>query len=77
MAAVLNSSGAIGPYGSYYVFGVTPVPLPTPRPSAISFSPPTLDFTQNVGTSASQPVTITNFGGSPLGPLQHFGERRI
>lgn len=28
MAAVLNSSGAIGPIGSYYVFGVTPVHLP-------------------------------------------------
>ena len=66
MAAVLTSSGAIGPVGSYYVFGVTPIPLPNPRPSAISFSPSTLTFTQNIGTSASQPVTIANFGGSPL-----------
>jgi sugar lactone lactonase YvrE len=66
MAGVLTSSGTIGPVGSYYVFGVTPVPLPSPRPSAISLSPPTLNFTQNVGATGSQPVTIANFGGSPL-----------
>jgi sugar lactone lactonase YvrE len=67
MAGILTSSGAIAPYGTYYVFGVTPVALPSPRPSAISFSPPTLTFSQNLGTtSASQPLTIANFGGSPL-----------
>jgi sugar lactone lactonase YvrE len=68
MAGVLTSSGTIGPIGSYYVFGVTPVPVPSPRPSAISFSPATLTFSiQDIGTSSnSQPVTITNFGGSPL-----------
>ena len=68
MAGVLTSSGTIGPLGSYYVFGVTPVPLPSPRPSAISFSPASLTFAnQDIGTSSnSQPVTITNFGGSPL-----------
>ena len=66
MAAELNSSGAVGPVGSYYVFGVTPVPLPGPRPSAVSFTPNTLSFTQNVGTSGSQTITIANFGGSPL-----------
>src|SRR4029077_4752659 len=66
MAAVLTSSDAIGPVGSYYVFGITPIPLPSPRPSAVSFSPTPLTFTQNIGTSACQPVGITNFGGSPL-----------
>ncbi|MBZ5560734.1 MAG: choice-of-anchor D domain-containing protein [Acidobacteriia bacterium] len=66
MAAVLPSSGAIGPVGSYYVFGVTAIPLPTPIPSAISFSPDTLDFSQNVGTSSSQSMTVANFGGGPL-----------
>ena len=67
MAAVLTSSGTIGPIGSYYVFGVTPVPLPSPRPSAISFSPPSLAFTQNVGgTSPAQTLAISNFGGTAL-----------
>ncbi len=68
MAGVLTSSGTIGPLGSYYVFGVTQVPVPSPRPSAISLSPATLTFAdQDIGTSSnSQPVTITNFGGSPL-----------
>jgi sugar lactone lactonase YvrE len=69
MAAVLNSSSALTQYyGPYYVFGATPVPLPSPRPSAISFSPATLTFgTQDTGTSSnSQPVKITNFGGSSL-----------
>ena len=66
-SAVLNSSGPIAPIGSYYIFGVTPVPLPPgPRPSAISFNPTTLNFTQNAGTTSTQPVVITNFGGSPL-----------
>jgi streptogramin lyase len=67
MAGVLTSSSAIGPLGSYYVFGVTPLPLPSPRPSALSLTPSNLSFTQNVGgTSPPQPVTISNFGGSPL-----------
>jgi len=69
MVAVLSSSSGLTQYyGPYYVFGVTLIPVPTPRPSAISFSPTTLTFAnQDIGTSSnSQPVTITNFGGSPL-----------
>src|SRR5205807_9835371 len=71
MAGVLTSSSALTDYyGPYYVFGATPVPLPTPPPSAISFSPPKLTFSQNLGTtSAAQTITITNFGGSPLNGL--------
>src|SRR2546428_9697661 len=71
MLAVLSSSSTLTAYyGPSYVFGATPVPLPTPRPSAISFSPPTLTFSQDVGTtSAAQTITITNFGGSPLNGL--------
>ena len=71
MAAVLTSSSALTQfYGPYYVFGATPVPLPAPRPSAIGFSPPTLTFSQNTGTtSAPQTITIANFGGSPLNGL--------
>ena len=65
-AAVMHSSGSIGPIGSYYVFGVTPLPLPSPRPSAISLSPAAVDFSQDAGTSGSRLVTIANFGGSPL-----------
>ena len=71
LAAVLNSSSALTQYyGPYYVFGATPIPLPSPRPSAISFSPTTLTFAnQDIGTSSnSRPVTIMNFGGS----LLHF-----
>jgi sugar lactone lactonase YvrE len=69
MAGVLTSSSALTQaYGPYYVFGATLLPLPSPRPSALSFSPATLTFgSQDIGTSSnSQPVTITNFGGSPL-----------
>jgi hypothetical protein len=51
------------------VYGAVPLSLPSPRPSAISFTPPALTFTQNVGTSGTLPVTITNFGGSPLSLL--------
>jgi sugar lactone lactonase YvrE len=71
LTAVVDSSGSIAPIGPYYVFGVTPMPLPVPRPSAIGISPSTLTFTQDAGTSGSQLVTITNFGGSPL-TLSHF-----
>jgi hypothetical protein len=69
MMGVLTSSSALTQYyGPSYVFGATLVPLPSPRPSAISFSPATLTFAnQDIGTSSnSQPVTITNFGGRPL-----------
>ena len=69
MAGVLTSTSALTQYyGPYYVFGATPVPLPSPRPSAMSFSPATLTFAnQDIGTSSNpQSVTITNFGGSPL-----------
>src|SRR6266852_1743060 len=68
MMGVLTSSSALTQYyGPYYVFGATPLSLPSPRPSAIRFSPATLDFAnQDIGTSNSQPVTITNFGGGPL-----------
>jgi sugar lactone lactonase YvrE len=69
MTGVLTSSSALTQaYGSSYVFGATLIPLPSPRPSALSFSPATLAFAnQDIGTSSnSQPVTITNFGGSPL-----------
>jgi hypothetical protein len=69
MTGVLTSSNALTQsYGPYYVFGATTIPLPSPRPSAISFSPATLTFgNQDIGTSSSsQPVTITNFGGSAL-----------
>jgi sugar lactone lactonase YvrE len=69
MTGVLTSSSALTQsYGPYYVFGATTIPLPSPRPSAISFSPATLTFgNQDIGTSSSsQPVTITNFGGSAL-----------
>ncbi len=67
MLGVLTSGGAIGPIGTYYIFGITPVPVANPRPSAISLSPTSLSFSQNVGTqSATQTVTIANFGGSAL-----------
>jgi hypothetical protein len=67
MIGVLTSSGAVAPYGTYYVFGVTPVPLPSPVPSAISLTPASLTFSQNVGTtSPAQTITAANFGGSPL-----------
>lgn len=66
MAGFLSSTNAVCPVGCYYVFGVTAVPLPSPRPSAISFTPPALSFSTNLGTSSAQSITITNFGGSPL-----------
>jgi hypothetical protein len=49
------------------VYGAVPLSLPSPRPSAISFTPPGLSISQNVGSrSTPQTVTIANFGGSPL-----------
>ncbi len=67
---VTSGSGLTNGFGSYYVFGATLVPVPAPRPSAISFSPPSLTFSQNVNTiSAPQSITVTNFGGSPINGL--------
>ena len=69
MAGVLLSSSALTQnFGPYYVFGATPLPLPSPRPAAINFSPATVSFgNQGIGTSsAPQAVTLANFGGSPL-----------
>ncbi len=72
-AAVLTSNidGVIMVDGVYaWVYGAVPVPLPSPRPSAIKFIPNTLTFSQNAGSaSAAQTVTISNFGGSPLSGL--------
>jgi hypothetical protein len=73
MQVVTSGSGLtnyFGGFGSYYVFSATPVPVPAPRPSAISFSPPSLTFSQNVNTtSPPQTITVTNFGGSPINGL--------
>ncbi len=67
MAAVLSASSALTEfYGPYYVFGATPVAVPSPRPSAIRFSPASLTFSQNVGTTSAQTITLTNFGGAQL-----------
>ena len=69
-AAVLTSKidGQVIVQGVYAnVYGAVPLSLPTPRPSAIRFTPPTLDFTQNIGSaSAPQTITVTNFGGSNI-----------
>ena len=70
MQVVTSGSGLTNGFGPYYVFGATPVPVPAPRPSAISFSPPSLTFSQNVNTtSPPQSITVTNFGGSPINGL--------
>jgi sugar lactone lactonase YvrE len=71
MAGVLTSSTQLTQYyGPYYVFGATPLSVPTPRPSAIVFTPSALTFSQNVGTTGdAQTITLTNFGGSPLNLL--------
>jgi sugar lactone lactonase YvrE len=67
MSGVLNSASALTDfYGPYYVFGATPIAVPTPRPSALRFSPASLTFAQNVGTTSAQTVTLTNFGGAQL-----------
>ena len=72
-AAVLTSKidGQIIVQGGYAnVYGAVPLSLPSPRPSAISFTPSTLTFAQNIGsTSAPQIITVTNFGGSPINGL--------
>ena len=67
-AAVLTSNITGLVQGVYVsVYGAVPISLPSPRPSAISFSPPALSFSQNVGaTSPPQTVTVANFGGSLL-----------
>jgi len=67
MAGTLSSaSGLTEFYGPYYVFGATPVAVPNPRPSAIKFSPASLTFSQDVGTTSSQTITLTNFGAAQL-----------
>jgi hypothetical protein len=69
MSTSLASSGAVGASaGPSYVWGVTPAPLSSPLPPALSFSPNSLTFAnQNINTvSVTQPVTLNNFGGSPL-----------
>ncbi|HTA45365.1 MAG TPA: choice-of-anchor D domain-containing protein [Bryobacteraceae bacterium] len=72
-ATVLTSKidGQILVQGVYAnVYGAVPLPLPSPRPSAISFTPATLTFSQNAGsTSAPQNITVTNFGGSNINGL--------
>ena len=60
MAAVLDSSGTIGPIGPAYVFAVTPVRLPAQRPAAIILSPTTLNFSQDPG------VTVRRTSPSPI-----------
>jgi len=68
MEGVITSPNLPSNYGSYYVWGITPLPLPAVRPPALTISTTSLTYAnQNVNTSsASQSVTITNFGGSPL-----------
>jgi hypothetical protein len=69
MTGVLASASALTQgYGPSYVFGATLIPLPSPRPSALSYSPATLTFAdQDIGTKSNpQSVTISNFGGSRL-----------
>lgn len=68
LAGVLNSSGAIAPVGSYYVFGITHLPVSSPPPPAITVTPSSLHFAnENVGAeSSSQTVTLHNFGGASL-----------
>jgi hypothetical protein len=52
------------------VYGAVPLSLPSPRPSAIGFTPPTLTFSQNIDSpSAAQTITLTNFGGSNINLL--------
>ena len=73
MQVVTSGSGLtnfFGGFGAYSVFGATLAPVPSPRPSAISFSSPSLTFSQNVNTtSLPQTITVTNFGGSQINGL--------
>lgn len=67
MYSLLQSSGTVGPIGTYYIFGTTPATLPHPLPSAVRLSAASLSFSQNAGTSGdTQAVSVSNFGGSPL-----------
>ncbi len=67
MAGVLTSASALTEaYGPYYVFAATPIAVPSPRPSALRFAPASLTFSQNVGTTSAQNITITNFGAAQL-----------
>jgi len=75
MRGVLTSSGAVAPYGTYYVFGVTPMPLPSPLPSAISLTPATLTFSQNVGTASCRRIGESfNLGSSAS---ESLGDKRL
>ena len=68
-AAVLTSNITGLVQGVYVsVYGGVPLPLHSPPPPALYPLTASLTFAnQNIGTtSPSQPVTITNFGGSPL-----------
>jgi NHL repeat-containing protein len=70
MQVVASGTALTSGFGPYYVFDATPAPVPAPRPSAISFNPISLTFSQNVNTtSSSQTIAVTNFGGSPLNSL--------
>ncbi|HEV2200969.1 MAG TPA: choice-of-anchor D domain-containing protein [Bryobacteraceae bacterium] len=67
-AAVLTSNITGLVQGVYVsVYGAVPRALPSPLPSAISYTPPAPAVTQNVGGPGTPlPVTIANFGGSPM-----------
>jgi hypothetical protein len=68
MEGIIASPNEPSSYGSYYVWGITPIPLPVVRPPALTLSGTALTYAnQNINTSsAPQTITITNFGGSPL-----------
>src|SRR2546422_2512293 len=54
MAGGLPSSHPLAAaYCPHYPFCATPLPLPPPRPSAISFSPPPLTFSHDLGTTSA------------------------
>jgi hypothetical protein len=63
MAGVVTSNA----FGNV-ISGIAAIPVASPLPAAIRFSPASLAFGNlNIGTeSAAKPVTITNFGGTPL-----------
>jgi len=68
MEGIIQSPNMPSNYGSYYVWGITPVALPPVRPAAMTISTTALTYANlNINnTSAPQNITITNFGGSPL-----------